>query len=1058
MKRMHPVFALLITAALSTVSSPAQPVLAAFGSGSSAGGWTSNNSFPRRLADVNGDGKADIVGFANDGVYVALSQGNTFAPLSKWIAQYCPTIGGWANDDSFPRMLGDVNGDGKADIVGFGDTAVFVSLSTGAGFTDPSPWINSFTIKSGGWTNNNQNPRLVADVNGDGKADIVGFAYDGAYVSLSSGTSFGAQSKWASSYGPGPAAGTWENNDTYPRWAADVNGDGKADIIGFGVAGVYVSLSSGSAFSAPVLWLSAMGTAPAAGGWQGLVHPRMIADVNGDKKADAIGFANDGVYVALSSGSAFQPLVKWNSGFAVNSGPWPTDDLAPRLVGDFSGNRQADIVGFALDGVYVASSTGSDFKDTGLVPQGVTTAGSASEENFCWKANYTRGVGAIGSGCAAGEEKDPNGLLCYPKCQSGMYGVGPVCWTACPAGFVDIGVSCAKPAPTSDSGYSWKWGDTAFDFDTGPRARCEAVYGAGKCYRSGLIWYPYCKAGFSKVGDLVCSPACPSGMRDDGAFCAKNTTTRGAGTPQQCPAGQQLDAGLCYPTCGPDFDSVGPVCWGKCGGAYPFACGAGCAKDSYSCGAAIGDMTLNTIGAAASLLSMVAGGPGVLGSLKVAAKAGQAAATSAMKSGMRLGSTELIKGATKAQIKAASKTFIKNMVQNQYKKQVFDPEKAKMVFNRNLISNGFTLGKIASLQSLNAASREMGYTKDAGGDLDFSMMAALDPTGISSAVLAFTKYKGCAVDPIVPSLSLMNMGTVATTASKTMTVLVQQETTFTHITTPPHVAGCSVTPVSDCVGKTLRAGQSCSITVNVNAPNAELDSEIRIYTTDFDSIPYPIPVIANVGAATKCGISETADESINLTSVAGAWVWANDLSKKIEVTSAGEVKPVNGWATAGTVTVKDPIARTYEFKFGSGPPMLMTLSEFGEILTGAGVTTSKRPWDKGCQPGQALYAGLCYDTAVGYELTSPGIQGKICPNGWRDDGTSCWPRWTGPAVWGQADMEGGSTMQFPLMVTSASFKSCPPNFSLAAITCTAQPTSKNVVTITGTVPRNIAGQ
>ena len=39
------------------------------------------------------------------------------------------------------------------------------------------------------------------------------------------------------------------------------------------------------------------------------------------------------------------------------------------------------------------------------------------------------------------------------------------------------------------------------------------------------------------------------------------------------------------------------------------------------------------------------------------------------------------------------------------------------------------------------------------------------------------------------------------------------------------------------MGKTLRAGQSCSITVNVNAPNAELDSEIRIYTTDFDSIP-----------------------------------------------------------------------------------------------------------------------------------------------------------------------------------------------------------------------------
>src|SRR5262245_42403352 len=29
--------------------------------------------------------------------------------------------------------------------------------------------------------------------------------------------------------------------------------------------------------------------------------------------------------------------------------------------------------------------------------------------------------------CAAGEELDPDGL-CYPVCQSGFHGVGPVCW------------------------------------------------------------------------------------------------------------------------------------------------------------------------------------------------------------------------------------------------------------------------------------------------------------------------------------------------------------------------------------------------------------------------------------------------------------------------------------------------------------------------------------------------------------------------------------------------------------------------------------------------------
>jgi Ca2+-binding RTX toxin-like protein len=44
-----------------------------FGASDSAGGWSSDDRFPRELADVNGDGRADIMGFGNAGVYVALA-------------------------------------------------------------------------------------------------------------------------------------------------------------------------------------------------------------------------------------------------------------------------------------------------------------------------------------------------------------------------------------------------------------------------------------------------------------------------------------------------------------------------------------------------------------------------------------------------------------------------------------------------------------------------------------------------------------------------------------------------------------------------------------------------------------------------------------------------------------------------------------------------------------------------------------------------------------------------------------------------------------------------
>jgi hypothetical protein len=49
----------------------------------------------------------------------------------------------------------------------------------------------------------------------------------------------------------------------------------------------------------------------------------------------------------------------------------------------------------------------------------------SSHEN-CWEDAYGRGVGKPIHACQPGFEE--NGLLCYPLCKDGYYGVGPVCW------------------------------------------------------------------------------------------------------------------------------------------------------------------------------------------------------------------------------------------------------------------------------------------------------------------------------------------------------------------------------------------------------------------------------------------------------------------------------------------------------------------------------------------------------------------------------------------------------------------------------------------------------
>jgi hypothetical protein len=95
------------------------------------GGWSSFDLYPRQLGDVNGDGRDDIVGFGRDAVFVSLGQSDgTFG--AHFVAKddtFTVKKGGWSSFDLYPRQLGDVNGDGRDDIVGFGQDAVFVSLA-----------------------------------------------------------------------------------------------------------------------------------------------------------------------------------------------------------------------------------------------------------------------------------------------------------------------------------------------------------------------------------------------------------------------------------------------------------------------------------------------------------------------------------------------------------------------------------------------------------------------------------------------------------------------------------------------------------------------------------------------------------------------------------------------------------------------------------------------------------------------------------------------------------------------------------------------------------------
>jgi hypothetical protein len=323
--------------------------------GEQAGGWASQDVYPRLLGDVNGDGLDDIVAFSQQAVLVSLSTGAGFAEKAVWLERSFCAVTGWTSLNAYPRILGDVNGDGRDDIIGFGYKKVFVALanSAGSGFEPQQAWLSDSLCRIKGWSSQDVYPRLMGDLNGDGRDDVVGFGYQAICVALASpsGDGFLPQQIWL--WDSLCRIKGWSSQSIYPRLLADVDGDGLADIVGFGQQAICVTRSNGADLAPQEIWLRD-GLTRNVGWTTQDAYPRLVADANGDGLADLLGFGDDRVMGSLSDGASFGAVSAWNSGAYSRDAGWTSQDTYPRLVGQVGSDIGADIVGFAARGVSVS--------------------------------------------------------------------------------------------------------------------------------------------------------------------------------------------------------------------------------------------------------------------------------------------------------------------------------------------------------------------------------------------------------------------------------------------------------------------------------------------------------------------------------------------------------------------------------------------------------------------------------------------------------------------------------------------------------------------------------
>ena len=180
-----------------------------------------------RTADVSGDGKADICARDAAGFKCWISNGNQFE--DALLAADWSDANQWNKPEYYSSIrMADINGDHRADICARNSEKIICHLSQGTGMSNP---IDGPVLKDkSGWNHyENTSTLRFGDFNGDGKDDLCIRANSGFRCYASNGNGFDNRYDIETMSN----ANGWNIADQFRTIRmADINGDGKAEICG----------------------------------------------------------------------------------------------------------------------------------------------------------------------------------------------------------------------------------------------------------------------------------------------------------------------------------------------------------------------------------------------------------------------------------------------------------------------------------------------------------------------------------------------------------------------------------------------------------------------------------------------------------------------------------------------------------------------------------------------------------------------------------------------------------------------------------------------------------